>query len=196
MSFPVWRELKLTHYCCRQWPWFLTMSFPVWRELKLETRAGLRNRSNRHLQCPFPFEGNWNHFAICAAVEDGKGVLQCPFPFEGNWNQAHLLPKRCWWKRLTMSFPVWRELKQWCDCRLWQFLLSYNVLSRLKGIETGMISGPVRCSQWLTMSFPVWRELKPLMYPWWISSPRILQCPFPFEGNWNDFFLLQLFPSP
>ena len=34
------------------------------------------------------------------------------------------------------------------------------------------------------MSFPVWRELKPILTVWPVPFRR-LQCPFPFEGNWN-----------
>ena len=110
------------------------------------------------LQCPFPFEGNGNlnkfgshSIPIC---------LQCPFPFEGNGNCTPSTPSNTkWW--LTMSFPVWRE---WKPIHISPRMMSddaYNVLSRLKGIET---------------QHPRWR-------------PRVaslsLQCPFPFEGNGN-----------
>ena len=140
------------------------------------------------LQCPFPFEGNWNK--IIAKVEKVKRVidLQCPFPFEGNWNAIHDLGHEsidC----LTMSFPVWRELK-----------LSGSILSSsihplqcpfpFEGNWNIDRPLPRTCEwKWLTMSFPVWRELK-LAHTLFSSRYlcTLLQCPFPFEGNWNTCY--------
>ena len=73
--------------------------------------------------------------------------LQCPFPFEGNWNQPQ---------------------KVYIGVRI----SSYNVLSRLKGIETPIIMDST-------------------------DGPAFnLQCPFPFEGNWNLFQQILGIPLP
>ena len=61
-----------------------------------------------------------------------------------------------------MSFPVWREWKhKWQLRPNEEFPEAYNVLSRLKGMETSRIMTT-------TTVFCI-----------------ILQCPFPFEGNGN-----------
>ena len=66
--------------------------------------------------------------------------------------------------------------------------IACNVLSRLKGIETHG-SGKDLPSFPLAMSFPVWRELKLCFANCCLSISRVLQCPFPFEGNWNQSLL-------
>ena len=85
MSFPVWRELKLYRLARVCWEALLTMSFPVWRELKLSIEEESQKMRGITLQCPFPFEGNWNSLRLFSRV---RSCLA-----------------------LTMSFPVWRELK-------------------------------------------------------------------------------------
>ena len=211
----------------------LTMSFPVWRESKLF--HSLNHDILRVLQCPFPFEGNWNSIRSTHTL---KSWLTMSFPV---WRELKLrfvrVPQRSLLiQRLTMSFPVWRELKHLPDFRydeglvltmsfpVWRelklcrsvglsrgcmmsynvlsrlkgietqpwhlqlrFSVSYNVLSRLKGIETSLSSWrELHWKLYLTMSFPVWRELKPTVEVHLIVLFHYLQCPFPFEGNWNS----------
>ena len=140
MSFPVWRELKheplmAIHALVR-----LTMSFPVWRELKQgsihHNREWLCSMS---LQCPFPFEGNWNCSYCIRYCDSLIGLLQCPFPFEGNWNITCRF-YRTFIRHIDLQCPFPFE-GNWNRC-LPTFFFSitldttYNVLSRLKGIET------------------------------------------------------------
>ena len=115
----------------------LTMSFPVWRELKLSCSSIV----------PSPFISAYNVLSRLKGIETRpmqgtwwslEWFLQCPFPFEGNWNLMSY-ENGAWIsvRVLTMSFPVWRELKLGRSVR--GFLCvsrPYNVLSRLKGIET------------------------------------------------------------
>ena len=161
MSFPVWRELKLVR---KLLGFSLCGTYNVLSRLKgIETCVlNISADNSSSLQCPFPFEGNWNieiamssSFAIlflqCPFPFEGNWnrmcccrgfvglILQCPFPFEGNWNLSVScgLADRNW---LTMSFPVWRELKRTPCARCpTTFHIPYNVLSRLKGIETELI---------------------------------------------------------
>ena len=187
MSFPVWRELKhrFRGYVKPFLNHSLAMSFPVWRELKRGVR--IATPVNRFLACNVlsRLKGieTWPSPRV---LSDLRFHLQCPFPFEGNRNCPSRLRKDCYWRKLAMSFPVWRELKPiipfiilispyplamsfpvWRELKL-NYLLpplitllaTCNVLSRLKGIETSF-------GTFIT---------------WYIKR---LQCPFPFEGNWN-----------
>ena len=217
MSFPVWRELKLTRLkerlCSDQQAYNVlsrlkgietltpvtlpitsfSLTYNVLSRLKgietlltrgqdrgqypynvlsrlkgIETLVESNSESQlRYLQCPFPFEGNWNPTFMNGwlwvsrtynVLSRLKGIeTQLWFPF-------HL----CLRFLLTMSFPVWRELKHFCSAiRSCSLSSPYNVLSRLKGIETSSSSSC--CLSW----------------------GFILQCPFPFEGNWNKNFLTE-----
>ena len=210
MSFPVWRELKLCLdvHSCSVWIRYLTMSFPVWRELKRTLQDG-RNVDlvTGNLQCPFPFEGNWNWNPQISSRT--LSPLQCPFPFEGNWNPVARVISRViiimaynvlsrlkgietfllrfivyLLYRLTMSFPVWRELKHIIALRHQVFGLHLQCPFPFEGNwNSGVADGKCPFKR-LTMSFPVWRELKLSLFKWQLSA-NILQCPFPFEGNWN-----------
>ena len=136
------------------------MCFPVWRELKrIQEKDGWHTGE---FKCAFPFEGNWNPlrlrlysqpFSLCLnvlsrlkGIETGTGtslpvhalVFKCAFPFEGNWNHISVLG--CGAKKevkFKCAFPFegnWnRTVLSVCILNL----LSLNVLSRLKGIETG-----------------------------------------------------------
>ena len=123
-----------------------------------------RIHNNTSLQCPFPFEGNWNfppqwyhHWCHRSVPYNVLSRLKGIETLRQTAAQHHLLS-------LTMSFPVWRELKPKPRPKCQQGLVplaSYNVLSRLKGIETNV-----------NATSPQTRTVN-------------LQCPFPFEGNWN-----------
>ena len=139
MSFPVWRELKLSQNDSRIC--WCSKSYNVLSRLKgieTPTWGASSGAGPIDLQCPFPFEGNWN---VANRVMSSRQsvILQCPFPFEGNWNKR------------SRSTKVVRAS------------VAYNVLSRLKGIETAFLRACAHLlpSLLLTMSFPVWRELKP-----------------------------------
>ena len=208
MSFPVWREWKRIPLSLIMRVFYkLTMSFPVWRELKhrcgcqtcnneksynvlsrlkgIETEIPLILRYDPQcLQCPFPFEGNWN--LASSFITDGAYLnLQCPFPFEGNWNISLKILLILLFRTLQCPFPFEGNWN-WIGCKDGVTVaIPYNVLSRLKGIETLVAAvGVVAVVGSLTMSFPVWRELK---RRWCLCGWRLcrLQCPFPFEGNWN-----------
>ena len=213
MSFPVWRELKQkcskrepeNHWKNLQCPFpfegnwnpFWVRCVDLFADLAYNVLSRLKGIETCHrriiyislhiiLQCPFPFEGNWNNAVpVCVAscrfmltmsfpvwrelkhhsLDELNGMyerLQCPFPFEGNWNESSLEEVWIGFSTLTMSFPVWRELKLLAFGTFAERISPYNVLSRLKGIETRKFIG-----------FEVY------------VFHFCLQCPFPFEGNWN-----------
>ena len=191
LSYNVLSRLKGIETPRHWWPQafshFLTMSFPVWRELKQDD-ATAQAQTVAQLTMSFPVWRELKHFSSSCGSGLRSSVLQCPFPFEGNWNHR---PRPCSPSSSLCSYNVLSRLKgietisniffkQDCDRK------TYNVLSRLKGIETNPNRRNERSAE-LTMSFPVWRELKhlkagdPLRY----LFNLFLQCPFPFEGNWN-----------
>ena len=157
--------------------------FPVWRELKHWEIANLGFQELVFTRA-FPFEGNWNavlasfikihgqlgRVHTCFPVwrelkRSGSNTVSCEFlftrafPFEGNWNKRKNGGLK-WSILVHTCFPVWRELKR--DVILWTLspLVSSHVLSRLKGIETGISRG-------------------------FNGHRSLFTRAFPFEGNWN-----------
>ena len=166
------------------------MSFPVWRELKQN----------------------------CSVLLLRLNALTMSFPVWRELKPRTRVPSKGDVRRLTMSFPVWRELKHithdremrhyrctynvlsrlkgietsWPHWFLFSYPITYNVLSRLKGIETFTGSESlVFVDQLLTMSFPVWRELKRLPPPS-LFLPHPLTMSFPV---WRELKLGVLIPK-
>ena len=200
MSFPVWRELKHSRpIAVRTSPTSscnvlsrlkgietqyhtifhvvnvgLAMSFPVWRELKLNLFTLLISFTNG-LQCPFPFEGNWN----TSTSTTNSNIFSCNVLSRLKGIETLMVRIRCnKTTQLAMSFPVWRELKLTSDAPLGFRMKSCNVLSRLKGIET-FLEGINTTKEELAMSFPVWRELKPSTLKPRGGLSRVLAMSFP-----------------
>ena len=184
MSFPVWRELKRFFFKHFYPPSTISLQCPF----PFEGNWNLNSSSfvsffSAALQCPFPFEGNWNFFLSSKTRADN--VLQCPFPFEGNWNwNASVFAKHRF--DLQCPFPFegnWNWRHQYVS------RVDMSVLQCPFPFEGNWnVNFKCRLGLWrypLTMSFPVWRELKQVLNKRDITRAKVLQCPFPFEGNWN-----------
>ena len=199
MSFPVWRELKRLplNDSCRQ-KQKLTMSFPVWRELKLFWVA-----------CCSPLSRNpYNVLSRLKGIEtltiswfDGRNNIHLTMSFPV-WRES----KRFFSRNLkfgltflTMSFPVWRESKHGLGSNSLQNTTPYNVLSRLKGIET--IRGLPERALCRVISYNVLSRLKGIetaLFKEWpsafcfaitcdtLSRLKGIETQFPVSTSWDN----------
>ena len=87
--------------------------------------------------------------------------LGCVFPFEGNGNFSMII------RSPGMMSSTW------------------DVRSRLKGMETIMLIIFSNFCRILGMCFPVWREWKHITGTRVANAVFCLGCAFPFEGNGN-----------
>ena len=238
MHFPVWRELKLRWKVF--YSEVSTLPFDALSRLKgIETDKRTRTQNvDMHFRCTFPFEGNWNddvsnfvtrlstlsmHFPVWRELKPKVRVYRRLRPAKRSELSMHFPVWRELKRRLhtaptlhislSMHFPVWRELKLIIPVayRIFDDKVTFDALSRLKGIETRCSTvNNLRCSL-LSMHFPVWRELKrknvgyslscrtsllSMHFPVWRelkhdgedsnrSDGFTFRCTFPFEGNWN-----------
>ena len=160
--FPVWRELKQTDTINRTVPIASNFGYGFPFEGNWNPKLG-------GLHCAedfsffgygFPFEGNWNEIlpdvsdTVCAFFGYG-------FPFEGNWNTLSPDTKVVPAAAFGYGFPFEGNWNFFLLCGCGCVHLTLDMVSRLKGIETGF-------------SFPV------------AASAVAFGYGFPFEGNWNE----------
>ena len=161
--------------------WRLCICFPVWRELKLSVQRWMGVRVTAFVYA-FPFEGNWNDFMNSPSCSVRPGFVYA-FPFEGNWNRGnsfclvpfplfvYAFPFEGNWNARLLRWRCWLRLTLYMLSRLkgietsllslpFTFTASLYMLSRLKGIETRAKSVRAKSVRALCICFPVWRELK------------------------------------
>ena len=160
IGFPVWREWKHSADVYNpNWITFLWYAFPFEGNGNWPAAPTIPRRSSSDLWYAFPLEGNGNCF-IPVASSVCKFNLVIRFPVGREWKQdtpSNIVIISVW---LVIHFPVWREWKLTLSLSPCIASLTWDTLSRLKGMET-------RCL--LRLSFNV----------------HFFGSAFPFEGNGN-----------
>ena len=136
IRFPVWRELKRYIIAVSgNIKEVLWIRFPVWRELKHYKFNAIVNLERFALSLLSRLKGieTWS---LGSVRRNRESFFVSAFPFEGNWNSPG--SNTCCGNRIRFCIcvPVWRELKLCFPMSTRNKRGTFDLLSRLKGIET------------------------------------------------------------